>query len=188
MPLTDTRIRNAKPKPRPYKLSDGGGMYLLVTPDGARYWRMDYRFAGKRRTLALGVYPDLSLSDARARREEARRSLAQDIDPGVAKKARKRAAKFASENTFEAIAREWIANRGNGCSPGYCALLTRRGLRRISSLTSDRALLLTIDAPGLVGGVSGRLRERGAIETGHAASAGLRPSIPICHRDRAGKA
>ena len=57
MALTDTRIRNAKPKPKPYKLSDGGGMYLLVTPDGARYWRMDYRFAGKRRTLALGVYP-----------------------------------------------------------------------------------------------------------------------------------
>ena len=71
-------------------------MYLLVMPKGASYWRMDYRFAGKRRTLALGVYPIMSLSDARARREEARRSLAQDIDPGVAKKARKRAAKVAS--------------------------------------------------------------------------------------------
>ena len=113
MALTDTRIRNAKPKPKPYKLSDGGGMYLLVMPDGARYWRMDYRFAGKRRTLALGVYPDLSLSEARARREEARASLAKDIDPGVAKKASKRAAQAASENTFEAIAREWIANQRN---------------------------------------------------------------------------
>ena len=77
MALTDTHIRNAKPRPKPYKISDGGGMYLLVTPDGARYWRMDYRFAGKRRTLALGVYPALSLSDARARREEARASLAR---------------------------------------------------------------------------------------------------------------
>ena len=57
MPLTDTRIRNAKPKPRPYKLSDGGGLHLLIMPSGARYWRIDYRFAGKRRTLALGVYP-----------------------------------------------------------------------------------------------------------------------------------
>ena len=81
MPLTDTRIRNAKPKPRPYKLSDGGGMYLLIMPSGARYWRMDYRFAGKRRTLALGVYPEVPLAQARARREEARASLARDADP-----------------------------------------------------------------------------------------------------------
>ncbi len=72
MALTDTRIRTAKPKPKAYKLSDGGGMYLLVMPDGARYWRLDYRYAGKRRTLALGVYPTLSLSEARTRREEAR--------------------------------------------------------------------------------------------------------------------
>jgi len=81
-------------------------MYLLVMPDGARYWRLDYRFAGKRRTLALGVYPLVSLSQARARREDARASLAQDIDPAIAKKARKRAATIANENTFEAIARE----------------------------------------------------------------------------------
>src|SRR3954471_5843639 len=108
MALTDTRIRNAKPKSKPYKVSDGGGMYLLAMPDGARYWRMDYRFAGKRRTLALGVYPPLSLSAARASREDARGSLAQGIDPSVAKKARKQAAKLACENTFEAIAREWI--------------------------------------------------------------------------------
>jgi len=71
MSLTDTRIRSAKPAERAYKLSDGGGMYLLVMPDGARYWRMDYRFAGKRRTLALGVYPSVTLSSARTRREEA---------------------------------------------------------------------------------------------------------------------
>src|SRR5690349_726685 len=66
MALTDTRVRTVKPKAKSFKLSDGGGMYLLVMPDGARYWRMDYRFAGKRRTLALGVYPLVSLSDARA--------------------------------------------------------------------------------------------------------------------------
>ena len=61
MALTDTRVRNAKPKAKSYKLSDGGGMYLLVSPDDARYWRLDYRFAGKRRTLALGVYPGVTL-------------------------------------------------------------------------------------------------------------------------------
>jgi hypothetical protein len=87
MPLTDTRLRNAKPAAKSYKLSDGGGMYLLVTPDGSRYWRMDYRFAARRRTLALGVYPTVTLATARARREEARAMLAQGIDPSVAKKA-----------------------------------------------------------------------------------------------------
>ena len=87
MALTDARIRNAEAMAKPYKLSDGGGMYLLVTPDGARYWRLDYRFAGKRRTLALGVYPMVTLSNARARREDARASLAKDIDPSAVKKA-----------------------------------------------------------------------------------------------------
>ena len=119
MPLTDTRIRNAKPKAQPYKLSDGGGMYLLVTSKGASYWRLDYRFAGKRRTLALGVYPNVSLSNARARREDARALLAKDIDPGVAKKATKRIAKLASENTFEVIAREWLANQRNRLAARY---------------------------------------------------------------------
>ncbi len=84
MTLTDTRIRNAKPSDKVYKLSDAHGMYLFVKPDGGRYWRLDYRFAAKRRTLALGVYPTVTLSDARARREEARRLLFQILDPANA--------------------------------------------------------------------------------------------------------
>src|SRR5450759_301180 len=87
MPLTDTSIRKVKSGPKPRKLSAGGGMYLLVMPDGGRYWRMDYRFAGKRRTLALGVYPIISLSEARSRRDKARELLAKEIDPNAAKKA-----------------------------------------------------------------------------------------------------
>jgi hypothetical protein len=106
MPLTDTRVRTAKSHDRPYKLSDGGGMYLLVKPDGGRYWRMDYRVVGKRRTLAFGIYPTVTLLVARTRREEARRLLAQGIDPNAAKKATKRADKLASTNTFSAVARE----------------------------------------------------------------------------------
>ena len=98
MALTDTRIRGAKPTAKPYKLSDGGGMYLLVTAEGSRYWRLDYRFAGKRRTLALGVYPIMSLAAARARREDARRLLTEGIDPSAAKKASKRETKLANEN------------------------------------------------------------------------------------------
>ena len=163
MALTDTRIRNAKPKPRPYKLSDGGGMYLLVKPDGARYWRIDYRFAEKRRTLALGVYPILSLSDARARREDARRSLAQDIDPGVAKKARKRAAKVAGENTFEAIAREWIANQRHRLAARYCALLLARLEADIFPHIGSRPIA-DVDAPGLLDALR-KIEKRGAIET-----------------------
>ena len=126
MALTDTRIRNAKPKAQPYKLSDGGGMYLLVTPKGASYWRLDYRFAGKRKTLALGIYPIVSLSNARYRREDARALLAKDIDPGVAKKSTRRIAKLASDNTFEVLAREWIANQRNRLADRYSMRLLAR--------------------------------------------------------------
>jgi len=114
--LTDTRIRSARPKAQAFKLSDGGGMYLLVTPEGGRYWRMDYRFLGKRRTVALGVYPTVTLSNARVRREEARELLAQNIDPNEAKKSTKRASKLAAKNTFEAVAREFFAKRRNKLS------------------------------------------------------------------------
>jgi len=121
MPLTDTRIRNAKPQAKAYKLSDGCSMYLLVKPDGGRYWRLDYRFAGKRRTLALGVYPITTLSSARTQRDEARRLLARDIDPNATKKARKRAARIARGTTFESIAREWMANQRHRLAHRYSA-------------------------------------------------------------------
>jgi hypothetical protein len=89
MPLTDVRVRNAKAGDKAYKLQDGAGMYVLVTPGGARYWRLDYRFAGKRRTIALGVYPTVSLSRARVLREAARTLVAANVDPGLDKKAKK---------------------------------------------------------------------------------------------------
>jgi len=88
-PLTVSRIRQAKPGNKPVKLADGGGMYLLLRPDGSRYWRLDYRFSGKRKTLALGVYPDISLSEARKRRQAAKALLAEGRDPGAARKADK---------------------------------------------------------------------------------------------------
>src|SRR5215472_15097935 len=126
MALTDTHIRNAKPRTQTYKLSDGGGMYLLVRPDGSRYWRLDYRFAGKRRTLALGVCRVVTLSSARSRREDARASLANNIDPSVVKAATKRASKLSIQNTFDAIAREWIENQRNRLAVRYRALLLAR--------------------------------------------------------------
>jgi integrase len=163
MPLTDTRIRNAKPSSKPYKLSDGGGMYLLVTPDGARYWRLDYRSAGKRRTLALGVYPTVTLSSARSRREDARALLDKNIDPSVAKKATKRAAKLASDNTFEAVAREWLENQRRRLAPRYLALLLARLEADVFPQIGSRPVTV-IDAPELLEMLR-KVEKRGVIET-----------------------
>ncbi len=163
MSLTDTRIRNAKPKPKLYKLSDGGGMYLLVSSDGGRYWRLDYRFAGKRRTLALGVYPTVPLSEARARREEARAALAKDIDPGVVKKVAQRAARLSGENTFEAVAREWIENQRGRLSPAYCDSLLARLEADIFPQIGSRPIA-DVDAPELLDALR-KVEKRGAIET-----------------------
>ena len=82
--LTDVAARNAKPKDKPYKITDSGGLYLLVKTTG-KYWRMNYRFAGKQKTLAIGVYPAVSLVDARKKREDARKLLAEDVDPAIVK-------------------------------------------------------------------------------------------------------
>jgi hypothetical protein len=81
MALTDTAIRNAKPGDTPRKLADGGGLYLLIKPGGGKWWRFDFRFDGKRKTLSMGVYPDMMLGETRQGRDEARRLLAQGIDP-----------------------------------------------------------------------------------------------------------
>lgn len=112
--LTDTAIRKTKPADKQKKLADGGGMYLLIKPDDGRYWRMDYRHDGKRKTLALGVYPTVTLADARLRREDARRLLANGKDPGAIRKTQKEAkaaAATATADTFEAVARAWLARR-----------------------------------------------------------------------------
>lgn len=163
MPLNDTRIRNAKPKAQAYKLSDGGGMYLLIAPSGACYWRMDYRFAGKRRTLALGVYPIVTLSEARARREAARVGLSKDVDPSVVKKAAKRVAKLSGEHSFQAIAREWISNRRNKLASRYCALLISRLEADIFPQIGSRPIA-EVDAPELLDALR-KVEKRGAIET-----------------------
>ncbi len=109
MALTDTFTKNTKHsgKPAGDKHADGGGMYLLVNPSG-KYWRMDYRFADKRKTLALGVYPEVSLAKARQRREKARELLADGIDPGIAKREEKQAKADAAAHTFKLIAHDWL--------------------------------------------------------------------------------
>ncbi|MFG9883191.1 tyrosine-type recombinase/integrase [Pseudomonas aeruginosa] len=108
MPLTDSAIKTAKPKEKPYKLSDAQGLYLLVNPNGSKLWRLKYRVGGKEKGLAFGAYPTVTLQQARQRRDEARQQLAQGEDPGEQKKASKQAKKV-SELTFETLAREWYA-------------------------------------------------------------------------------
>src|ERR1700677_5098490 len=104
MALSDAKVRNSVPKPKPYKLSDGDGLYLLVTPNGSKYWRLKYFFAGKEKLLALGVYPEVSLGDARERRAQAQKALAAGKDPGEVKKEAKRLAVLKNENAFELVA------------------------------------------------------------------------------------
>jgi len=163
MQLTDLKVRTAKPKALPYKLSDGGGMYLLVTPAGARYWRLDYRFVRKRRTLALGVYPSVTLSNARERREQAKALLARDIDPSTIKRANRHAARLAGENTFEAVARDWLSRQRKKLAPRYSALLLARFEADIFPQIGSRPIA-DIGAPELLEALR-KVERRGVIET-----------------------
>ncbi len=108
MPLTDSAIKTAKPKEKPYKLSDSHGLYLEVTPTGSKLWRLKYRLAGKEKKLAIGAYPIIGLQQARQRRDEARQQLADGVDPSEQRKAAKQAQR-AEGLTFESVAREWYA-------------------------------------------------------------------------------
>ncbi|HCM9177201.1 tyrosine-type recombinase/integrase [Enterobacter hormaechei] len=121
MKLNARQVDNAKPKDKPYKLADGGGLYLLVNPNGARYWRLKYRVAGKEKLLALGVYPDVTLADARAKRDEAKRGIAGGIDPSEAKREEKIARELNVRNTFQEIACEWHSSKLYKWSEGYAS-------------------------------------------------------------------
>jgi integrase len=121
MKLTATECKNAKPKDKPYKLADGGGMFLLVQPNGARYWRLKYRYANKEKLLALGVFPEVSLSEARQKRDTARKVLDAGEDPSNVKRERKRQTIEKSEQTFERVAREWHQKGSATWSAGYAA-------------------------------------------------------------------
>lgn len=110
-PLTDIQVRTAKPKEKPYKLADGGGLHLLVKPSGTKYWRMSFRFAGNEGLLSFGKYPEISLIEARKLRTQAREKILTGVDPSQAKRIEKISRSIASANTFEAVAREWHANK-----------------------------------------------------------------------------
>lgn len=118
MALTDTAIRNAKPKEKPYKVADSQGLYLLVNPRGSKLWRVKYRMNGAERKLALGAYPEITLAEARAARDAARRQLAHSVDPNVAKRQARIEASMRAGNSFASVAEELIAKREQeGVSP-----------------------------------------------------------------------
>lgn len=147
--LTATGVRNAGAAAKSYKLADGGGLYLFVNTKGARYWRYDYRFAGARKTLALGVYPEVSLKEARERHAGAREMLANNLDPSAQKKLQKLHADVEAKNTFAAVADEWRERHLAEKSPRYIVrserLLTRDlypaiGFRPIKEITAVEVL------------------------------------------------
>ncbi len=111
MPLTDTEVRAAKPKEKPYKLSDGGWLYLFVTTTGSKLWRISYRYEGKEKTLSFGAYPEVSLKDARNRRDEAKALLDKGIDPNEKKRIDKLTSATKSANTFALLAEEYLAKQ-----------------------------------------------------------------------------
>jgi hypothetical protein len=123
--LTNAVIAGTRPREKPFKLADGGGRYLLVTPAGSRWWRLRFRVRGKEQMLSLGIFPEVSLKEARERRDQARRDLAKGIDPT----AKRCTEKLASGDTFEAIAREWFER----FSPNWLAHSERDGVRAASS-------------------------------------------------------
>lgn len=149
MPLTDTACKNAKPEAKPRKLADGGGLYLEVAPSGSKYWRMKYRFAGKEKRLAFGVYPEVSLAKAREKREAARKILADGNDPGEVKKEAKRQIAVKAENNMEVIAREWYEHHLHEWKPHYARDVINRlethifpklGSRPIADISSTELL------------------------------------------------
>lgn len=151
MKLTNAACKNAQPKTKPYKLFDGGGLYLLVKPNGAKLWQLKYRYLGKEKTLSIGQYPTISLANARKSREAAKELLAQipPKDPMVEKKQAKRKALQKIENTFEKVAREWHHVKNNQWTERYGLTLIRRLEMNVFPTLGDRPIT-DITAPELL--------------------------------------
>jgi integrase len=164
MSLSEMKVRNAKPKEKFYKLTDGDGLYLHVTEKGSKLWRFRYRFDRKEKLLALGTYPEISLMDARQRRDEGRRQLAHGIDPGAVRKAQKQAVTEETE-TFEVIAREWHTKFSHTWTPGHAIKLLSAMTRDLFPWLGARPIK-ELKAPELLASLR-RIESRGTLETAH---------------------
>jgi integrase len=140
MALTDTAVRNAKPKEKPYKLGDSGGLYVIVRPTGAKWWRLKYRFAGKEKSLSVGTYPDVSLQDARRRRDEARQLLARGVNPSAARKATHAGTADNTGDSFETVAREWFSSKTPNWVPGHASTVLMRLERYVLPTLGTRSM------------------------------------------------
>lgn len=165
MLLTDVKARTAKFQDKPYKLSDSGGLFLLINPSGSKYWRLKYRFDGKEKLLAIGVYPHISLAEAREKKDQAKKQIASGVDPSVFKKTSKQFIKMGVEGNFEFVAREWFIKNSRHWTPKHGKLVIRRlenyifpwlGSRQIAEI-SPAQLLDTLR----------RIEYKGALETAH---------------------
>jgi integrase len=167
MALTDIVVRKAKAQDKPYRLADDKGMYLEVALSGSKYWRWKYRFAGKEKRLALGVYPEVSLAAVREARDGARKLLASGVDPSEARKAQKASRVELAENSFEAVAREWFAKYAPTWVDSHADKIIRRLERDIFPWVRGRPVD-KVSAPVLLVCLR-RIEARGAIETAHRA-------------------
>lgn len=165
MSLTDVKARNAKPAAKQFKLFDGDGLFLLVTPSGGKWWRFKYRFEGKEKLLSLGTYPEVSLADAREKRDAARKQVAAGVDPGEVRKARKAAMVAIAENSFEIVAREWHGKFTPTWTPGHADTIMKRMERDLFPWLGARSIG-EIRAPELLAALR-RVESRGALETAH---------------------
>lgn len=164
MALTDTVVRKTKPKTKPFKLSDGGSLYLQVQPSGSKYWRLAYRYAEKQKTLSIGVYPQISLAEARTKRDEAKKYLSKGIDPSnlMSKKVRKQKEIENHENSFEAVALEWHelqkGNWSENHSERVLASLKSEAFKDIGTIP-----IQDVTAPHVLA-VLRKIEKRGALE------------------------
>lgn len=167
MPLTNTAVQNAKPGDKAKKLFDERGLYLEVSPTGGKWWRLKYRFAGKEKRLSLGVYPDVSLKDARDRRDAARKLLANGVDPSENRKATKASQADQAANSFEVVAREWYAKQSPAWAETHSEKTLRLLERDIFPWIGGRPIA-EIAAPELLKMLR-RIEGRGAVDTSHRA-------------------
>lgn len=167
MSLTNTAIRNVKAGKKALKLFDDRGLYLEVSPAGGKWWRLKYRFGGKEKRLSLGIYPDVALKDARGRRDDARKLIAEGIDPSEYRKATKAAQTDRNANSFELITREWFTKYSPNWAPNHGTRLVRLFERDIFPWLGSKPIS-EITAPDLLG-VLRRIEARGAHDTAHRA-------------------
>lgn len=164
MPLTDTAIRNAKPAGKPFKLFDTQGLFLLVNPSGGKWWRLKYRLGGKEKLFSLGTYPQVSLAEARERRDKARKLVEQGIDPAFAKQQEKAAA-LAESDTFEAVALEWFAKQEPTWAKSHASRLKARLVRLVFPFIGHLPVK-DVGAPEVLA-LGRRIESRGTVDTAH---------------------